>query len=64
MASVVLSIPEEQLMEFIEIARAGIAASGETHPEDTRKSLSNWCDDNEEYARLYDRRKTGNRNGN
>ena len=54
MATVILSVPEEYLLEVITVIRAGLAAQLPAVSDVTRKHLTQWCDDEEEYARGVD----------
>ena len=48
MASEVLAVPEDDLLEVIKIIRAGLKATKNVTP-DVREALTEWCDDEEEY---------------
>jgi hypothetical protein len=50
MASEVLTVPEDHLMEVIEIIRAGLRATPNATPE-VKRQLTKWCKDEEKYIR-------------
>jgi hypothetical protein len=47
MASEILSVPEEHLLEVIAIIRAGLA--NKACSAEVRERLTEWCDEEEEY---------------
>lgn len=50
MAREVLVVPEESLAEVTAVIRAGLAGKPNVS-EDTRRNLTRWCDEMEEYLR-------------
>jgi hypothetical protein len=50
MASEVLAVPEEHLLEFIRIIRRGLKATRKVAPE-VRRHLTEWCDETEAYMK-------------
>jgi hypothetical protein len=48
MASEVLAVPEDNLLEVIAIIRAGLKATKKVTP-DVRYNLKKWCDEEEAY---------------
>lgn len=53
MASEILAVPEENLLEFIKIVRAGLKAVKKVTP-DVREALTEWCDGEEAYMKGTD----------
>lgn len=47
MASEILAVPEECLVEVVKVIRAGIIASSLS--EEVKEQLTKWCDEEEEY---------------
>lgn len=54
MASELLRVPEENLLEVIGIIRAGLKAKSKAVSKDVREALEEWCDDEEEYMTRED----------
>lgn len=52
MATEVLAVPEENLADVIHVIRSGLAHVPDGQIEDeTRRQLSQWCNEEEEYLR-------------
>jgi hypothetical protein len=49
MASEILAVPEEHLLEVIAIIRAGLTALRSIVTPEVREQLAKWCDEEEEY---------------
>ena len=50
MASEILAVPEENLLEFIKIVRAGLKATKKVTP-DVKRALNQWCKEEEAYMK-------------
>ncbi len=53
MASEVLAIPEDHLLEVIRVIRAGLEALGKDVTKETQQQLKKWCDEEEAYMRRF-----------
>ncbi len=56
MARESFSFPEGMMAEIIEVLRIGLIFR-DPISEDVAELIDDWCDDNEEYAKEWDRRK-------
>lgn len=48
MASEILAVPEDRLMDVIRVIRAGLKAEKNV-PREVRSQLTKWCNEEEEY---------------
>ena len=53
MASEILAVPEENLLEFIKIVRTGLKHTKKVTPE-VRIALTEWCNEEEAYMKGED----------
>ena len=54
MASEILSVPEERILEVVKVLRSGISTCQDSVSEDTLIHLMKWCNDMEEYMQQGD----------
>lgn len=49
MASEILAVPEDHLLDVIKVIRVGLNQVGHEVPKEVREQLRKWCDEEEEY---------------